>query len=173
VPRRVPARLRRQPAVSGLIAVAILAATTAVLVGYHSIGTGSTPASSGPAPATQASGTVAHWIQAAEQVLETNSTPAAVLNTSDLWIIIQGESGGNPRSINLVDSNAQAGHPSKGLMQTIDSTFDTWHLPGYDNIWDPVSNIIAGTRYALARYGSLDNVPGVRAVHAGHPYVGY
>jgi SLT domain-containing protein len=87
--------------------------------------------------------------------------------------LIQHESSGNPNAINLWDSNATAGHPSKGLMQTIDSTFDQHHLPGYDNVYAPVDNIIAGTRYAIDRYGSISNVPGVRALQSGRGYVGY
>jgi hypothetical protein len=71
------------------------------------------------------------------------------------------------------NSNAQAGHPSKGLMQTIDSTFNAHSLPGHTDIYNPVDNIIAGVRYALGRYGSIENVPGIVAVHDGHSYVGY
>jgi hypothetical protein len=71
------------------------------------------------------------------------------------------------------NSNAQAGHPSKGLMQTIDSTFQANMLPGHGNVYNPVDNIVAGVRYALSRYGSIGNVPGIVAVHSGHAYVGY
>jgi hypothetical protein len=71
------------------------------------------------------------------------------------------------------NSNAQAGHPSKGLMQTIDSTFNSYKISGHDNIYNPVDNIIAGVRYALSRYGSIGNVPGIVAVHSGRAYVGY
>jgi SLT domain-containing protein len=58
-------------------------------------------------------------------------------------------------------------------MQTIDSTFSSYALPGHTDIWNPVDNIVAGVRYALSRYGSLDDVPGVAAVHNGGSYVGY
>jgi uncharacterized protein YukE len=71
------------------------------------------------------------------------------------------------------NSNAAAGHPSKGLMQTIDSTFNGNKLPGHDDIWNPVDNIIAGVRYSIGRYGSLSNVPGIKAIHGGGSYVGY
>jgi SLT domain-containing protein len=58
-------------------------------------------------------------------------------------------------------------------MQTIDSTFYAHALPGHTNIWNPVDNIIAGVRYAIGRYGSIDNVPGIVRLHEGMSYVGY
>jgi SLT domain-containing protein/phage-related protein len=71
---------------------------------------------------------------------------------------MQTESGGNPKAINLWDSNAKRGTPSKGLMQVIDPTFKSYARPGFNtNIWDPLSNILAAIRYARARYGSLEN----------------
>ncbi len=69
---------------------------------------------------------------------------------------MQTESGGNPRAINLWDSNAKKGIPSKGLMQVIDPTFRAYARAGFDkNIYDPLSNILASVRYAVSRYGSL------------------
>src|SRR5690606_1584292 len=66
------------------------------------------------------------------------------------------ESGGNPMAINLWDSNAKKGIPSKGLMQVIDPTFRAYAHPSYNsNIYDPLSNMLASIRYTLARYGSL------------------
>ena len=66
------------------------------------------------------------------------------------------ESGGNPRAINLWDINARRGTPSKGLMQVIDPTFQAYRDRSLVNdIWDPMANIVASMRYALARYGSL------------------
>jgi SLT domain-containing protein len=58
-------------------------------------------------------------------------------------------------------------------MQTIDPTFDRWKLPGHENIYNPVDNIIAGVRYAVERYGSVSNVPGVVGTKTGGGYQGY
>jgi hypothetical protein len=118
-------------------------------------------------------GNVHDWIAQAVQVLEQNGVPPNALNANDIWTIIQNESSGNPNATNNSDANARAGHPSKGLMQTTDPTFNQYKVPGHDNIYNPVDNIIAGVRYALARYHSLDNVPGIRALREGRPYVGY
>jgi SLT domain-containing protein len=69
---------------------------------------------------------------------------------------INFESGGNPNAINLTDSNAAAGHPSQGLMQTIPSTFAAYAGPyASAGITDPHANIYAGLNYAIHRYGSV------------------
>ncbi|WP_336207640.1 transglycosylase SLT domain-containing protein [Nonomuraea sp. LPB2021202275-12-8] len=120
-------------------------------------------------------GQVKKWIEQAIAILMEHGYPADKMNVSDIYTIIQHESGGNPNAINLWDSNAAAGHPSKGLMQTIDPTFNTWALDDeHKNIYDPVHNIIAGVRYAIDRYGSVSAVPGVIASKTpGASYVGY
>lgn len=119
---------------------------------------------SGPKPP----GTPASWISTA---LGLAGKPQSF--ASDLSIIVQGESGGNPWAINLTDSNAKADTPSEGIAQTIQPTFAHYAMPGHTNIWNPVDNLIAAIGYADARYGSLDKVPGVVAVKSGRPYVGY
>lgn len=78
-------------------------------------------------------------------------------NLNRLLMQMQTESGGNPNAINNWDINAKRGTPSKGLMQVIDPTFQAYKMPGYDNIWDPLSNMLAAIRYTLATYGSLTN----------------
>ncbi|MFI7668776.1 transglycosylase SLT domain-containing protein [Nocardia sp. NPDC049526] len=118
-------------------------------------------------------GDVAEWIKKAKaKLIEMGYSPDQI-DERALAMIIEHESGGNPLIVNDWDSNAAAGHPSKGLMQTIDSTFNAYKAPGHENIYDPVDNIIAGTRYAIDRYGSLSNVPGVAAVNSGGAYQGY
>jgi len=88
--------------------------------------------------------------------------------------LIMSESSGNPNAINLTDSNATAGHPSQGLMQTIPTTYAAYVLPSLASrpITDPVSNITAGVRYALANYGPGMLMGGGRH-GAGGGYVGY
>lgn len=126
-------------------------------------------AGGGPAP----TGQIKDWIEQALQILKGQGYDMSKMNASDIWMIIRHESGGNPHAINNWDSNAAAGTPSKGLMQTIDPTFSRWALAGHKDIWNPVDNIIAGVRYAVERYGSVSAVPGVVGMKTGSGYRGY
>jgi SLT domain-containing protein len=90
-----------------------------------------------------------------------------------LSTLVQHESGGNPNAINLWDSNAKAGHPSKGLFQTIDSTFNAYAMKGLGGIYNPIANAVAGIRYIMSRYGSVFNVPGIKSMMSGGKYKGY
>ncbi|MEV0380019.1 transglycosylase SLT domain-containing protein [Nonomuraea sp. NPDC050643] len=130
---------------------------------------GPPPAGGGPAP----TGKVKEWIEQAMEILAKNGVPVSKMNPNDIYMIIKHESGGNPNAINNWDSNAAKGTPSKGLMQTIDPTFNSYKLQGHGDIYDPVDNIIAGVRYAISRYGSVSNVPGVVNSKQGEGYVGY
>lgn len=94
-------------------------------------------------------------------------------NIRGLNTIIEKESGWKPNIVNNWDSNARKGTPSKGLMQTIGPTFEAYKMRGYDDILNPLHNMIAGIRYATKRYGNLLNVPGLRSMAAGGPYRGY
>ncbi|WP_195604408.1 phage tail tape measure protein [Clostridium tyrobutyricum] len=115
-----------------------------------------------------ASGQISTWLTTA---LAITGQPMAALPA--LEQIAMSESGGNPLSINLWDSNAAAGHPSKGLMQTIDSTFNQYAIQGLGDIWNPIANAVAAIRYMIARYGSILNVPGIKSMAGGGSYVGY
>jgi hypothetical protein len=88
--------------------------------------------------------------------------------------IIMNESGGNPNAVNTWDSNARRGTPSRGLMQTIPSTFRTYVHPDLANrpISDPVANITAGVRYMIDRYGMDTVQAGGRSSGNGN-YLGY
>jgi hypothetical protein len=79
--------------------------------------------------------------------------------------IIMHESGGNPNAINNWDSNAVAGTPSQGLMQTIPSTFRACVLPS-------LANITAGVRSMIAHHGLATVMAGGRRDARGN-YIGY
>ena len=92
----------------------------------------------------------------------------------DLETIAIHESSDNPNAINMSDSNAAAGDPSRGLMQLIATTFDQYHVPGTSmSIFDPVANIAAGIGYIRSRYGTPGAVPGIVSLAQGGQYVGY
>ncbi|WP_243871205.1 transglycosylase SLT domain-containing protein [Amycolatopsis viridis] len=128
---------------------------------------------SGGPPTGHPPGTVRQWIEEAIRILQAAGVPVTEADTDKIWAIIEKESGGNPNAINLWDSNAKAGHPSKGLMQCIDSTFNSYKLPGHDDIYNPVDNIIAGVRYTFGRYGGFDDHPGLKSMAHGGGYRGY
>lgn len=88
--------------------------------------------------------------------------------------IVMRESRGNPFAVNHTDSNALAGRPSQGLMQTIPSTFRAYVLPELAHlpITNPVANITAGVRYMIAHYGLSTLMAGGRFDSAGN-YLGY
>lgn len=92
------------------------------------------------------------WIAQGLRVAGQPVTAAAV-NT--LLGRARQESGLNPRAINLWDSNAKKGIPSKGFLQTIGPTFNRYKVKGHDDIYDPVDNVAAAVRYMLATYGHL------------------
>ncbi|KUL43126.1 lytic transglycosylase [Streptomyces sp. NRRL F-4489] len=96
------------------------------------------------------------WIRESLDIMAKHNIPGSY---NGIYRNLMRESSGNPNAINLWDSNAQAGIPSKGLLQVIDPTFRQYHVPGTSwNIYDPVANITAACNYAAARYGSMDNV---------------
>lgn len=100
---------------------------------------------------------VERWRGVATQALKMTGQYSAS-NLAALLNQMRTESNGNPNAINNWDINALNGTPSKGLLQVIDPTFRQYAMPGHNtNIFDPLSNILASIRYALARYGSLTN----------------
>lgn len=118
-------------------------------------------------------GTVDRWVTEAVHILHAHGYRDGQINAEDIKTIIRYESAGNPAAVNHDDSNARRGTPSTGIMQTIPPTFERWHLPGHNNILDPIDNIIAGVRYAVARYGSVSQTPGILSLAAGGRYRGY
>ncbi|MEU5532769.1 transglycosylase SLT domain-containing protein [Streptomyces sp. NPDC020362] len=126
---------------------------------------GATSASAATPAATTPSTTLAGypnnldgWIRESLAIMAEKHIPGTY---NGIYRNIIRESSGNPNAINLWDSNAAKGIPSKGLLQVIDPTFNAYHVAGTSfDIYDPVANITAACNYAAARYGSMDNVNG-------------
>ncbi|GGW80045.1 hypothetical protein GCM10010503_66910 [Streptomyces lucensis JCM 4490] len=126
---------------------------------------GATTASAAPSTATTAATTPAGypnnldgWIRESLAIMAERHIPGTY---NGIHRNIMRESSGNPNAINLWDSNAAKGIPSKGLLQVIDPTFAAYHVVGTSfDPYDPVANITAACNYAAARYGSIDNVFG-------------
>ncbi|WP_026360590.1 transglycosylase SLT domain-containing protein [Amycolatopsis nigrescens] len=135
-------------------------------------GSGGLGPSGGP-PGAPPPGNVDQWIREAIKILQANGIPVTDADIQKIWTIIEKESGGDPNAINNWDSNAAKGTPSKGLMQCIDPTFNAHKLPGHDDIYNPVDNIIAGVRYTFDRYGGFEGHPGLKAMAGGGGYQGY
>jgi LysM repeat protein len=108
------------------------------------------------------------WINQAISVLNAHGY---TVSYNAIYQTAMNESSGNPDATNNWDSNAAAGTPSIGLMQMIQPTFDTYALPGYTDITNPVDNIISAVIYAQATYGGLDNVVAARC--GGSCWYGY
>ncbi|MFI5687749.1 transglycosylase SLT domain-containing protein [Streptomyces sp. NPDC051636] len=170
--RRAPfARLVRKVAVAGtgaaVLALPLIGATSASAATTTTATTTTattTTATTTTATTTTATSTVAYpnnldgWIRQSLAIMAEKHIPGSY---NGIYRNVIRESSGNPLAINLWDSNAAAGIPSKGLLQVIDPTFRAYHVAGTSfNIYDPVANITAACNYAAARYGSIDNVFG-------------
>jgi LysM repeat protein len=108
------------------------------------------------------------WIDEAISILGENGYSVSYDAVYETAI---NESDGDADAENGWDSNAADGNPSEGLMQTTQTTFDAYALTGYDDIWNPVDNIIAAAIYAQDAYGGLDVVVSDRC--GGSCWYGY
>ncbi|WP_327738464.1 hypothetical protein OG749_36380 [Streptomyces nojiriensis] len=105
-------------------------------------------------------GGVSRWTGVVQQALQMVGQP---LDYTGITLRrMEQESGGNPNIVNTWDSNWIAGYPSVGLMQVIGPTFRAYAGAMkdigpflYGTSVNPLANVYASMRYALAQYGSL------------------
>lgn len=109
------------------------------------------PIQKGGGSATPPGKGVQRWAPLTLQVMKELGIPDSYLNP--ILRRMNQESGGNPTVVNNWDSNAKAGHPSTGLMQTIIGTFNSYAGPYRSRgMLDPYANIYAGLNYAMNKY---------------------
>ncbi|WP_436669455.1 transglycosylase SLT domain-containing protein [Lactiplantibacillus plantarum] len=96
---------------------------------------------------------VTRWKPYVIKALKANGFAATASQVSAWMRVISRESNGNPKAINLWDSNAKAGHPSMGLVQTIRSTFDAYKFSGHGQIYNGYDDLLAGINYMKHIYG--------------------
>lgn len=101
-------------------------------------------------------GSVERWRSYVEKALKANGIEPTGFRVSKILATIQRESNGDPNAINNWDSNAMAGHPSIGLMQTIGPTFEAYKHAGHNNIRNGYDNLLAAINYIKHRYGTSD-----------------
>lgn len=99
---------------------------------------------------------VARWRESVVRALKANGIEPNDFRVSKILATIQRESGGDPNVQNNWDSNARAGTPSIGLMQTIGPTFNAYKHPGHNNIRNGYDNLLAAINYIKHRYGTSD-----------------
>lgn len=97
---------------------------------------------------------VQRWKPYVIQALKANGFDASAYQVAAWMRVIQRESNGNPKAINLWDSNAKAGIPSMGLVQTIGPTFNAFKFPGHNDVYNGYDDLLAGIHYMKSIYGS-------------------
>lgn len=101
-------------------------------------------------------GSVERWRSYVERALKENGIDPTAFRVSKILATIKRESNGDPNAQNNWDSNALAGHPSIGLMQTIGPTFEAYKHAGHNNIRNGYDNLLAAINYIKHRYGTSD-----------------
>ncbi|XSE70182.1 tape measure protein [Lactiplantibacillus plantarum] len=100
---------------------------------------------------------VNRWRPYVARALKANGFDATASQVAAWMTVIRRESNGDPSVINTWDPNARAGHPSKGLVQTIQPTFDAYKFRGHNNPLNGYDDLLAGIHYMKAKYGSGSN----------------
>ncbi|MDY8146711.1 NlpC/P60 family protein, partial [Lactiplantibacillus plantarum] len=97
---------------------------------------------------------VQRWKPDVIKALKKNGFEASASQVLAWMKVIARESNGDPSVVNNWDANARMGIPSKGLVQTIQPTFDAYKFPGHNNPLNGYDDLLAGIHYMKAKYGS-------------------
>lgn len=106
-------------------------------------------------PVGGGSGDVNRWRGMVIAALKRQGFAATPAEVKAMLEQIWDESKGDPDAVNNWDINAQNGIPSRGLLQTVPGTFETFRDPSIPGgITDPWANMNAALRYYRATYGN-------------------
>lgn len=153
-----PTTASSTPSAKPATATAATASSSSTVKAVPASATASTASSTATAGSQSYPDNLDGWINHSLAIMKQNGIPGSY---NGIYRNVMRESSGNPNAINLWDSNAAAGHPSIGLLQVIQPTFNAYHVAGTSwNIYDPVANLTAACNYAYHVYGSIDNVNG-------------
>ena len=83
------------------------------------------------------------WTSLIKKAAKASGEKLSDTDLKKILSVITNESNGNEKVVNNQDSNAKAGHPSKGLLQFVDSTFDKYKVKGHGNIMNGYDQLLA------------------------------
>ena len=122
-------------------------------------------------PVAESNGGVMRWKDTVIQALGIAGLPTTEPYVNAWLSQIQSESNGDPNVTQngYVDVNTLTGDLAMGLVQVIGATFAAFRDPSLpNNRLDPLANLVAGMRYAKARYGYADMLGVIGHGHGYH-----
>ncbi len=111
-------------------------------------------------------GDIEAWRPYVIKALELNEiTPTETIINRVLRQINTESAGDQNADQELYDVNTLIGQEAKGLMQTTPFTFNAYHFPGYDDVYNGFHNLLAAINYAKEAYG-----PELTGLGEGHGF---
>jgi hypothetical protein len=115
-----------------------------------------------PAPSAQ----LQSWTSQAVQRLNAAGFGILGADQQNILTVLQNEGGDNPTAYEATGGTWGPAQVQPGTFQGVQHDYPQL---GLTNILDPVQNIVAGIAYAIQRYGSTSQIPGIVSLRTGQP----